>query len=62
MLVEELGLTVTVPEAAKMFGISRALAYKLANEGEIGGVPVIRMRKRFVLSRSKILKKLEGEE
>jgi len=60
--MEEPGLTVTVPEAAEMFGISRALAYKLANEGEIGGVPVIRMRKRFVLSRSKVLKKLEGEE
>ncbi len=60
--MEEPGLTVTVPEAAKMFGISRALAYKLANEGAIGGVPVIRMRKRFVLSRTKVLKKLEGEE
>ena len=60
--MEEPGLTVTVPEAAKMFGISRALAYKLANEGTIGGVPVIRMRKRFVLSRSKVLKKLEKEE
>ena len=52
----------TVEEAGKLFGISRALAYRLANDGEIAGVPVLRLGRRFVLSRSKVLKKLEGEE
>lgn len=61
--MDQAGLTVTVPEAAKIFGVSRALAYKQANEeGQIGGVPVIRIGKRFVLSREKVLHVLQEEK
>jgi len=59
--MDQPGLTVTVPEAAKMFGISRALAYKEANKGQIAGVPVLRVGKRFILSKTKVMGVLKGE-
>lgn len=39
-------LTLTVPEVAKLLGISRGTAYLAAKSGEI---PVIRIRGRFVV-------------
>lgn len=41
-------LTLTVPEAAKMLGISRGLAYQLVKTGEI---PSVRFGKRVLVPR-----------
>ena len=39
-------LTLSVPEAAVMLGISRALAYELVGRGEL---PVVRLGRRMVV-------------
>ncbi|MBA7466789.1 hypothetical protein ES707_01981 [subsurface metagenome] len=39
-------LTITVPEAARMLGISRGLAYEMAREGAI---PTLRFGRRVVV-------------
>ena len=39
-------LTITVPEAARMLGISRGLAYEMAREGTI---PTLRFGRRVVV-------------
>lgn len=39
-------MTVTVEEAARMLGVSRALAYELVRDGEI---PSLRLRRRIVI-------------
>lgn len=39
-------LTITVPEAARMLGISRGLAYEMAREGTI---PALRFGRRMVI-------------
>ncbi len=39
-------LTITVPEAARMLGISRGLAYEMAREGTI---PTLRFGRRMVI-------------
>ncbi len=41
-------LVLTVEEAGQLLGISRATAYMLANQGKL---PVIRLGKRFVVSK-----------
>lgn len=41
-------LTITVEEAGKRLGISRATAYALANQGQL---PVIRLGKRLLVSK-----------
>ena len=41
-------LTLTIDEAGAMLGISRNLAYQMAHAGKL---PVIRMGKRFLVSR-----------
>lgn len=51
-------LTLTVPEAAALLGISRGLAYELAKRGELPGL--IRLgQKRVVCSKLAIQKLLE---
>jgi len=40
--------TVSVPEAAKIFGISRNLAYELARTGEL---PTLRLGRRILIPR-----------
>ncbi len=53
-------LTVTIPEAAAMLGISRNLAYDLAKRGVLPGV--IRLgSKRLVVSRRVLERVLCGE-
>jgi len=49
-------LTITVPEAAKMLGISRGLAYEMAREGAI---PTLRFGRRMVVPRAAIERLLE---
>ncbi len=42
--------TTTIPEAAAMLGVSRNTAHALAaREGELAGVPVIRVGRRLLL-------------
>ena len=48
--------TMTVPEAAKMLGISRGLAYEMAR---IGRLPTIRFGKRLVIPRRALERLLE---
>jgi excisionase family DNA binding protein len=49
-------LCVTVPEAAKMLGISRNYAYELVR---IGVIPSIRFGKRILIPKAALLKMLE---
>lgn len=49
--------TITVPEAARVLGISRDTAYTLARTGEL---PTIRLGKRIVVSRRVIDRMLSG--
>ena len=41
-------LTMTIDEAGALLGIGRSLAYQLAHNGQL---PVIRLGKRFLVSR-----------
>ena len=50
-------LCVTVPEAAKMLGISRNFAYQLVREGKL---PSIRFGKRILIPKAALEKMLEG--
>ncbi len=51
--------TVTVPEAARLLGISRSAAYAAAGRGELPGL--VRIGKRFLIPRAAI-EKLLGEQ
>ncbi len=42
-------LTLTVEEAGRMLGISRATAYQLANQGKL---PAIRLGRRLLISKA----------
>jgi hypothetical protein len=51
--------TVTVPEAARLLGIGRNLAYEIASrDGEIAGVPVIRVGRRLLIPLARLLEVL----
>jgi predicted DNA-binding transcriptional regulator AlpA len=52
-------LTMTIPEFAKVFSISRGLAYDLAGRDALP-VPIIRLGKRMVLSRKAVEGLLSG--
>lgn len=52
-------LTLTVPETAKMLGVSRAAAYRAAQTGELPGV-VGKIGKRIIISRSLVERYLQG--
>ena len=53
-------LTLTVEQAGKLLGISRATAYMLANNG---GIPVIRLgERRIVVPRRALERMLESAE
>ncbi len=52
-------LTLTIREAAAQLGISKNLAYRLAQEGGLPGV--IKLGKRLVVSKSKLKSLLQGE-
>lgn len=47
----------SVTEAAKVLGISRTLAYDLANSGEL---PVLRLGKRMVIPKASLERILEN--
>ncbi len=50
--------TMTIDEFAEMAGVSRNLAYRLAKENRLG-VPVIRLGRRLLLSRTRVTALLE---
>ena len=48
--------TLTVPEAADLLGIGRNLAYEIAKrEGELAGVPVIKVGRRLLVPHARLL-------
>ena len=53
-------LTVTLPEFARLAGISKNQAYLLASTNQLG-VPVIRLGRRMVLPRKAVVALLEGK-
>ncbi|MDP2659373.1 MAG: DNA-binding protein [Dehalococcoidia bacterium] len=56
-------LTISVPEAGRLLGISRASAFALA--GKPGGIPIIRLGRRLLVPKAALEKKLlevEGGE
>ncbi len=51
--------TLTIPEAAQLLGIGRNLAYEIAaRDGEIAGVPVIRVGRRLLIPLARLLEVL----
>ncbi len=48
--------TLTIEEAARVLGISRKLAYRLARQG---GLPAVRLGRRWVISRAALERLLE---
>jgi hypothetical protein len=56
---DRLSATLTVPEAARLLGIGRNLAYEIAaRDGEIAGVPVIRVGRRLLIPLARLLEVL----
>ena len=53
-------LTVTIPEFAKLAGISKNQAYLLAANDALG-VPVLKFGRRLVLPRRAVMRLLEGD-
>ena len=53
--------TLTIPEAARELGISAWSAYRLAQSGELGGIPVIKVGRRLVVGRAALERVLRGE-
>ncbi len=48
--------TLTVTEAAKLLGVGRNLAYEIvARDGELAGVPVIRVGRRLLIPQARFL-------
>ncbi len=57
--VARVSATLTVPEAAQLLGIGRNLAYEIAaRDGEIAGVPVIRVGRRLLIPLARLLEVL----
>ncbi len=52
------GLTWTVPEVAKLLGISRGLAYELVRQGKL---PALRFGRRLLIPRVALMRLLAGE-
>jgi excisionase family DNA binding protein len=51
--------TITITEAARLLGISRASAYAAAHRGEL---PVLRLGRRLVVPRKALERQLAGDE
>lgn len=48
--------TLTVTEAAELLGVGRNLAYEIASrDGELAGVPVIRVGRRLLIPQARLL-------
>ena len=61
--VVRVSATLTVPQAARLLGIGRNLAYEIAaRDGEIAGVPVIRVGRRLLIPLARLLEVLGLDE
>jgi len=60
-MVESTRLTMTIPEFAKLAGISRNQAYTLAATNSLG-VMIIKLGRRTVLPRKAVMHLLEGSQ
>ncbi len=48
--------TLNVPEAAELLGVGRNLAYEIvARDGELAGVPVLRVGRRLLIPQARFL-------
>ena len=57
--VVRVSATLTVPQAARLLGVGRNLAYETAaRDGEIAGVPVIRVGRRLLIPLARLLEVL----
>ena len=55
--------TLTIPEAAKLLGISRNLGYEIAaRDGELAGIQVLRVGRRLVIPQARLLEVLGLED
>lgn len=55
--------TLTIPEAAKLLGISRNLAYEIAaQDGELAGIQVLRVGRRLLIPQAHLLEVLGLED
>lgn len=55
--------TMTIPEAAELLGVSRNTAYEAARrEGQLGGIPVIRVGRRLLVPTAPLRSALGMEE
>ena len=54
-------LTMDIPSAAALLGISRNLGYELARRGDFP-IPILKLGRRLVCSRQALLRLLEGAE
>ena len=52
-------LTLSIPEAAKVLGISRYLAYKAASRGDI---PILQIGKVRRVPKSQLMRMIEGND
>lgn len=53
--VSRVSATLTIPEAAKLLGVGRNLAYEIATrDGELAGVPVIRVGRRLLIPHARL--------
>jgi excisionase family DNA binding protein len=52
-------LTMSVPEAAKVLGLSRGSAFEAVRRGEI---PVLRIGRRLLVSRKRLQEIIEGRD
>ena len=51
-----LSATLTIPEVAELLGVGRNLAYEIATrDGELAGVPVIRVGRRLLIPQARLL-------
>jgi excisionase family DNA binding protein len=52
-------LTMSVPEAAKVLGLSRGSAFEAVRRG---GIPVLRIGRRLLVSRKRLQEIIEGRD
>lgn len=57
--MDETKLTLTVPQAAEVLGISRVLAYELVARGEL---PTVRLGRRVVVPRRALERFIDDEQ
>lgn len=61
--VSPVSATLTISEAAALLGVGRNLAYEVASrDGELAGVPVIRVGRRLLIPHARLLAVLGLED